>query len=153
MKHHARERELMCSVFNPRRDHNCWHTNPKSIELEEKGGRASITIQVRNINIWSSDIVIEPTVLVICDDQKGLIPLRTCPQCFINLLRELLPISNIMCWMIIVSWQALEIKVSQLNHSCSTTVKMGSLPFLASLSNLKSYRWNLEMYFNFHRFL
>ena len=108
--------ELTSPFLDPRRDHNRRHTNSKPIELEERRRRAGVPIGARHIDIRSLDMVKEPAMFVISDNQKCLIPLRTSPQRLIHLLNQLLPVSNIMRRVIVVRGQSLEIEIPRFDH-------------------------------------
>lgn len=107
---------LTSPLLNPRRDHYCRHTDSKPIELEKVRGRASVPIGVRNITKWSLDMIIEASVLIVGDDQQSLIPLRASSQCLVDLLDQLLPVGDIMGWVIVISRQTHNVKVSWLDH-------------------------------------
>lgn len=107
---------LTSSFLDPRRDHDCRNPNPEAIKLEEIRSRASVAIRTRDIVYRGFNMIIESTMLIISNDKKGLIPLRTGPQGLVHLLHKLLPIGNIMRGVIIVCRQYLDIKVPGLNH-------------------------------------
>eukprot|EP01018_Ginkgo_biloba_P002015 Gb_00797 [translate_table: standard] len=59
-------------------------------------------------------MIIETSMLIISNDQKSFVPLRTGSQSLINLLHKFLPIAQIMSRVIIISRKMLEIKVARL---------------------------------------
>ncbi|KAK7827554.1 hypothetical protein CFP56_031139 [Quercus suber] len=84
------------ALFNPRRDDNGRDPNTQSIKLEIKRLRSHNPIRVRDPTHWCRHMIIEPTMLIIRDHQKGFIPLWASPQCLIHLLHKHLTIVHIM---------------------------------------------------------
>lgn len=118
---------LTSSFLDPRRHHDRGHPNPEAVELEEIWRGAGVPIRIRHIDIWSLDMVIESTVLIIGDDQECLIPLGASSECLIDLLNKLLPIGHIMRWVIIISRHTLEIEVPRLDDGQARQLPISSI--------------------------
>lgn len=107
---------LTSSFLNPRRDEEAGHAHPKPFKLEVVGIRSNNSIRLGHSDNRCRNMVIESTMLIVCDNQGGLVPLRTGPQCLIHLFDKPLAPCHIMRRMVIVCGKHLAIKVPLLNH-------------------------------------
>lgn len=104
------------ALFNPRRDEEAGHTHPEPLKFEVVRVRANNPIRLGHSDYRCGNMVIEPTMLIIGDDQSRLIPLWARSQCLVDFLDKPLPPRNIMRWMVIICRELLAIKVPLLNH-------------------------------------
>lgn len=111
------------ALVNPRRDEKCGHTNPQPIEPEVEGVRTDDPVGVGHIRHRRRDMVVEPAVLIVGDEQCSLVPLRARPERLVHLLHQLLPHRHIVGRVVVVPGEHLHIEVPLLDHNI-----VGQLP-------------------------
>src|ERR1700678_1394881 len=99
------ERHCICadsehrSCRNQRRDQHRRHARTKAREIEPElpGG-----IVWRHRAQWRRDVVVTPTMFVISNDQKCLLPARAVAQTIIHIMNQLFTEGHVVIWMLTI---------------------------------------------------
>eukprot|EP01018_Ginkgo_biloba_P016387 Gb_13229 [translate_table: standard] len=106
-----------CAFFDPRRYQKSWHSNSKAFKVKVKWIGPNYTIWTGHIGNRSWNMIKKPSMLIVSDKKHHFIPLRTCSESFIDLFHELLSLSHIMRWMVVICWKEINVKVPLLYHN------------------------------------
>lgn len=76
------------ALLDPRRDHYGRDTDTQPIETELERIGTHDPIRAGDSVHWGWNMIEEPTMFVVCDNEQSFIPLRTRPQRLVNFLHE-----------------------------------------------------------------